>query len=101
VSVTPESTRQPRLPDCFTSGEWQTLTRRFGLARRQAQIARWICRGLSNPAIAKEIGVSPDTVRMHTRALYKKLDIAVRVGVPVRLLVAHRAILQEEDTCKR
>ncbi len=97
VTAAPASMPKRPLPELFTAGEWQALAKRFRLSRRQAQIARWICRGLSNPAIADELDVSLDTVRMHTRALYKKLDITVRVGVPVRLIVGHRSHAQDDQ----
>ena len=50
--------------------------------------------GISNKAIADRLGVSHDTIRMHLRVLYRKLDITTRVGVPVRSVLAAREIAQ-------
>ena len=37
-----------RLPELFTAEEWQVLTQRLGLSKRQAQIAQLICKGFKN-----------------------------------------------------
>ena len=81
-----------RLPDLFTAEEWKVLASRLELTPRQAQIARWVCRGYATAGVAEQLGVSPETVRTHSQALFKKLDIHDRVGVPVRLVLAHRTL---------
>jgi len=78
------------LPDVFTSQEWTYLRRAIGLTRRQAQIARLICRQAGNERIALELGITVDTVRMHRKALLEKLRVSDRVGVPVRLMLTLR-----------
>ncbi len=84
---------QEPLPDLFSPVEWCALLDHFGLAPRQGEVARWICRGRSNPAIADEMGVSLDTVRMHTKSVFRKMKITDRVGVPVRFVLALRHML--------
>lgn len=80
------------LPELFTPSRWVTLAKRFRLSKRQKEIARLICLGFSNTAIGKELGLRPDTVRMHNRELFKKLAIRQRMGVPVRLVIADRRL---------
>ena len=48
------------------------------LSPRQAEILRSIIRGLSNPDIAKQLGISLDMVKEHTEALFQKLGVANR-----------------------
>ena len=48
------------------------------LSPRQAEILRSIVRGLSNPDIAKQLGISLDMVKEHTEALFQKLGVANR-----------------------
>ncbi len=79
-----------RLPDLFTPGEWQALAKKLGLSPRQTQIASLICKGYGNRELAAALRISPDTVRMHRRVLFEKLDITDRIGVPVRLVLASR-----------
>lgn len=87
--MSPSEPRAP-LPDLFTKEQWAALAGRFRLSKRQKEIARLICLGFSNTAIARELGLKYDTVRMHNRELFKKLAIRQRIGVPVSLVLAHR-----------
>ena len=48
------------------------------LSPRQAEILHSIVRGLSNPDIAKQLGISLDMVKEHTEALFQKLGVANR-----------------------
>lgn len=79
-----------QLPDLFTDDRWPRLAGRLCLTPRQGQIARLICRGRTNRQIATELRISPDTVRMHLRGLFERLEIHERVGVVVRLVLADR-----------
>ena len=45
------------------------------LTRREAEVLRLICQGLGDAAIAKRLGLTPNTVRNHAAALYRKLGI--------------------------
>lgn len=71
------------LPSLFERKEWRKLA---GLTKRQAEIAWWICRGLSAKEIGGRLRLSSHTVRMHTRALYDRLGVRDRLGVPVMLV---------------
>ena len=48
------------------------------LSPRQAEILQSIVRGLSNPDIAKQLGISLDMVKEHTESLFQKLGVANR-----------------------
>lgn len=48
------------------------------LTSREEQILKLICRGLSDPAIADALGLSPNTIRNHVASLYRKLGIHSR-----------------------
>lgn len=48
------------------------------LSPRQAEILQSIIRGLSNPDIAKQLGISLDMVKEYTEALFQKLGVANR-----------------------
>lgn len=87
----PPEPRTP-LPDLFTNEQWAALAERFRLSKRQKEIARLICLGLSNTGIARELGLKHDTIRMHNRELFKKLAIRQRMGVPVHLVLADREL---------
>ena len=48
------------------------------LSPRQAEILRSIVRGLSNPDIAKQLGISLDMVKEHVETLFQKIGAANR-----------------------
>ncbi len=70
--------------------EWTWLASRFALPKRQAEIARLICRGGTNEAIAECLGLAQATVRMHTDGLYKRVGVRSRLGLLVRFVEAVR-----------
>ncbi len=86
------------LPDLYSDERWRELGTYLGLPRRQQQIARLVCRGCSNRQIALHLGIAPDTVRMHLKALFERLGVHERVGVAVRLILADRQGAIERGT---
>lgn len=54
------------------------LVGRYGLTRREAEVARLLARGYSNKAVAAELRVSPYTARNHARAVMVRLGVASR-----------------------
>ena len=61
-------------------GEELTLGR-FGLTRREAEIARLLARRATNSEIADQLDVSPHTVRHHVENIFAKLGIRSRRSV--------------------
>jgi DNA-binding CsgD family transcriptional regulator len=64
---------------------------RVDLTAREADVLRCLVQGMSYKAVAKELGVSIDTVRSHIRAVYRKLQVrnvaeAVRRALNDRLV---------------
>ncbi len=48
---------------------------RRGLTPREEQVATLLSRGYTLPRVAEELGISLDTVRAHSKAVYRKLGI--------------------------
>lgn len=48
---------------------------RFGLSERESEVLHLTCEGLSKREAADRLCISEDTVRYHTKQLYKKLDV--------------------------
>ncbi len=46
------------------------------LSDRELEVARLVLRGFSSKATAERLNISPDTVKVHRRHLYAKLDIS-------------------------
>lgn len=97
MAATSESDGNGWLPELFDDGQWRRLAECLRLPPRQAQIARLVCRGCSNRQIALHLSIAPDTVRMHLRVLFERLNIHERVGVVVRLALAEGQRVKEEQ----
>lgn len=59
-----------------------------GLTRRELEVLRAICRGLSNKAAAAELVVTEQTVKYHLTNVYRKLGVSNRTEA-VRWALAH------------
>ncbi len=68
-----------RLPDPIS------LRRRFGLSRREAEVALLLAQGGRNTQVAARLGISPHTARHHTEMVLAKLGIRSRAEVAAAL----------------
>ncbi len=69
----------------------RTPTRAFGwdsLTRSELRVARLVAEGLTNRAVARQLGISPHTVDTHLRHAFTKLDIGCRVAL-TRYVLTH------------
>jgi DNA-binding CsgD family transcriptional regulator len=53
---------------------------RLGLTERQAEVLYLVWRGLGNERIARELTISPHTVRHHLEGIYERLGVSSRVA---------------------
>ena len=51
------------------------LASRFTLSEREVEVARLLCMGRTKRYIAETLFLSEDTVRWHSKQLYRKLDV--------------------------
>jgi DNA-binding NarL/FixJ family response regulator len=58
------------------------------LSERQAAVLQLLARGLSNKAIARELGLSEATVKVHNNAVFKALKVSNRASAVARVLSA-------------
>jgi DNA-binding CsgD family transcriptional regulator len=59
-------------------GEWPGA--HLGLTRREAELLTLLGQGRTPRQAADELGLSFETVRTHTRNLYRKLDVSDRAA---------------------
>ena len=68
------SKRKPRLSMGFRSGA-RSLSQQHGLTARENDTLLLLAKGRDVPSIAKQLFISENTVRSHSKSIYKKLDI--------------------------
>jgi DNA-binding NarL/FixJ family response regulator len=68
------------------NGSADLLMKKFGLTRREAQVARLLSQGRSNQGIARELRISEHTARHHTQRILAKLEVHSRgeAGAKIR-----------------
>lgn len=71
AAVSPNSEDKPNVDDTYK------------LTSREKDILRHIARGLSNKDIAQELGIVDGTVKLHVRAVLKKLGVKSRVQAAI------------------
>lgn len=60
---------------------------------RELEILRHITLGESNKVIARELDISPDTVKLHVKNLLRKLDVSSRVSAAI--LATRHGLVEE------
>jgi two-component system, NarL family, nitrate/nitrite response regulator NarL len=66
------------------------------LTGRERQILSFVAAGLSNKAIARKVGISSDTVKLHVRHILAKLGLSSRVEAAVFAVQNRKALGMEE-----
>lgn len=62
------------------------LRDRYGITKREAEVALLVARGLSNDDIADALFLSPHTARRHTANLFEKLGVNSRKALALKFL---------------
>jgi DNA-binding CsgD family transcriptional regulator len=73
----------PSVPDVPVA---EGLRSRFGLTRREAEVAVLLIQGLTNEEVAARLFISSHTARHHTENILTKLNLRSRTGIAFRLL---------------
>lgn len=58
-------------------------TQEVGLTPREEELLRYIAKGLSNKGIARELDVTEGTIKVHIKAILKKLEMDNRTQVAI------------------
>jgi DNA-binding NarL/FixJ family response regulator len=61
------------------------LEGRYGLTRRELEVAKLLARGMSNASIARELRISAHTARHHTQRVLSKLSVHSRAEAGAKL----------------
>lgn len=66
--------------------QWSYLQVKYNMTKREMQIAKLVCRGLSNEDIAKSLSIRHGTVKTHIRNLYRKLWVHNKISMLLRFI---------------
>ena len=55
-----------------------------GLSARELEVLEGLCGGKSNKSIARDLGLMEPTVKLHIKALYRKIGVANRTQAAMR-----------------
>ena len=67
--------------------QWRSIAFSLGLTPRQEEIVRCIMDGLTEPAIAEELGVSCYTIHSQIARAYEKIEVISRTELIVRVFL--------------
>ena len=76
---------QVRTPDRPVASAALRLQDEYGLTAREVDVALLLSQGLSNSALARQLGISPHTARHHTQRVLGKLGVHSRAEAGARL----------------
>lgn|SRR5690554_1888800 len=79
-------------PSLFPRSTWRTLHNRFELTAREAQITEYIASGCPSDWMSQRLGIRPDTLRKHIRAIYRKTGCRSRTELVLTLVHAGRGL---------
>ena len=80
--------QQPRQPGSSAEGTRPMAVFRTSspLSERETQILRCISEGGSNKEVARQLGISPSTVRTHVESMFRKLHCTTRAAATLKAL---------------
>jgi DNA-binding NarL/FixJ family response regulator len=77
--------------------QWSYVQNRYSLTPRERQIAELICQGLRNGNIAKNLRITPGTVKTHTRNIYRKVHVKSKIDMLLKFLADVREFYTQYD----
>jgi DNA-binding NarL/FixJ family response regulator len=66
----------------------------YGLTKREQQIVHQVVTGLTNRDIARELGISEDTVKHHVTNVFNKVGVSTRLELA--LFAVHKGLVESE-----
>ncbi len=74
---------------------WAYIQRRYHISPRELQVAKLVCRGLSNKEIAGALNIRQGTVKTHIKNLYRRIHVRNKVGLLLRFMADVSLLLGE------
>jgi len=68
--------------------QWAYIQRRYRMSPRELQVARLVCRGLTNGDMADKLEVKPGTVKTHLRSIFAKVHARNKITLLLKFIDA-------------
>lgn len=65
----------------LNNNQWSYLRRYYRLTKRELQVGKLVCQGLSNKQIAKTLKIKPGTVKTHSLNIYRKARVTSKIAL--------------------
>lgn len=69
--------------DLLDEEQWGYVQRKYNIPPREFEVAKEVCRGLTNDKVSKKLNMASGTVKTHLRNIYRR----VRVNSKILLLL--------------
>ena len=73
-------------PPLVKPRQWDLIKKRYRMTKREMEIARLVCHGLSNEQIARDLRIKHGTVKTHVRNIYRKTWVNNKVAMLLKFL---------------
>ena len=73
-------------PGLLNDEQWRIVREKYRMTPREIEIAKLICRGLSNEDIANVVQIRYGTVKTHIRNIYRRVHVKSKVAMLLRFI---------------
>jgi len=70
----------------LNENQWFFIRKRFRMSPRELEVARLVCRGLTNEEISQKLGISSETVKTHLRNVYRRIHVQRKLDMLLKFL---------------
>ncbi|MHC4476705.1 MAG: response regulator transcription factor [Planctomycetota bacterium] len=77
--------------------QWLYIQRRYQMSPREVEVAKLVCRGLTNEDIAHELHVKSGTVKTHLRSIFGKTRARSKIKMLLTLIDDAMVLSTEPD----
>ena len=70
----------------LNESQWFFIRKRFRMSPRELEVAKMVCRGMTNEEIASKLGISSETVKTHLRNVYRRVHVQRKLDMLLKFL---------------
>ena len=77
---------------------WSYIQRRYHISPRELEVAKLVCRGLTNKEIAEALKIRQGTVKTHMKNIYRRIHVKNKVALLLRFMADVSKLLSESPS---